>query len=126
VDIKRKTCDIETWKKRLFLDISSTNIDTLVPSLFQCVETRSTEVFWLLSQPLPYLHFNFFVVSDMFSTVLDPLSGPLYTTNTSHLKQETYFVNILSTEFFAHKRKTHNRTLLLGSTLLKHGRHFDY
>jgi hypothetical protein len=27
MDIKRKTCDIRTWKKHLFLDLSSTNID---------------------------------------------------------------------------------------------------
>jgi hypothetical protein len=44
MDIKRKTCDIRTWGK-MFLDISSTNIDTLVPPLYQCAETRSTEVF---------------------------------------------------------------------------------
>jgi hypothetical protein len=31
--IKYKTCDIRAWKKHLFLDISSTNIDTLVPLL---------------------------------------------------------------------------------------------
>jgi hypothetical protein len=45
MDIKRKTCDIRTWKKHLVLDISSTNTDTLVPSLYQCVETRSIELF---------------------------------------------------------------------------------
>jgi hypothetical protein len=45
MDIKRNANDIRTWKKHLFLDISSTNIDTLVPSLYQCVETRSIEVF---------------------------------------------------------------------------------
>jgi hypothetical protein len=33
MEIKRKACDIQTWKKHLFLDISSTNIDTLVPSI---------------------------------------------------------------------------------------------
>jgi hypothetical protein len=40
-----KICDNRTWKKHLFLDISSTNIDTLVPSLYQCVETCNIEVF---------------------------------------------------------------------------------
>jgi hypothetical protein len=45
MDIKRKTYDIGTWKKHLFLDVFSTNTDTLVPSLYQCVETRSIEVF---------------------------------------------------------------------------------
>jgi hypothetical protein len=42
IDIKRKTYDGRTWKK-LFLVISSTNIDTLNSSLCQCVETRSIE-----------------------------------------------------------------------------------
>jgi hypothetical protein len=35
----------EPGKKHLFMDISSTNIDTLVPSLYQFVKTRSIEVF---------------------------------------------------------------------------------
>jgi hypothetical protein len=68
--IKRKTYDIQTWEKHLFLDISPTNTDTLVPSRYQCVETRSIEVFWLLSQPLPHLRFNFFVISETFTTQL--------------------------------------------------------
>jgi hypothetical protein len=45
MDIKHKTCDIRTWRKYIILDISSAYIDTLVPSLYQCVETRSTKVF---------------------------------------------------------------------------------
>jgi hypothetical protein len=49
MDVKRKACDIRTWKKHLFLDTSSTDIDTLVPSLYLCVETRSIEVFNYLS-----------------------------------------------------------------------------
>jgi hypothetical protein len=44
MDMKRETCDIRTWE-HLFLDISSTSTDTLVPSLYQCVETRSRDVF---------------------------------------------------------------------------------
>jgi hypothetical protein len=69
-DIKRKTYDIRTWKKLLFLDISSTNIDTLVPSLYQCVETSGTELFSLLSQPLPHLRFNLFAIGKTFATLL--------------------------------------------------------
>jgi hypothetical protein len=41
MDIKTETCDIQTWKKHLFLDIS-TNIDKLAPSLYQYIETHST------------------------------------------------------------------------------------
>jgi hypothetical protein len=58
----------ETEKKHLFLDISSTNIDTLVPSLYWCVETRSIEALWLLSQPLQHRRFNLFVISEAFAT----------------------------------------------------------
>jgi hypothetical protein len=70
MDTKRKTCDIRTWKKNVFLDIPSPNIDTHVPSLYQCVETRSKKVFWLLSQPLPHLRFNLFVATETFATLL--------------------------------------------------------
>jgi hypothetical protein len=45
MDVKRKTGNVRTWKKYLFLEISSINIDTLVPSLYQCVETCNKEVF---------------------------------------------------------------------------------
>jgi hypothetical protein len=70
MDIKRKTPDIITCKKHIFLDICSTNTDTLVPSLYQCVETRSIEVFWLLSQPLSHLRLTFFVISERFASQL--------------------------------------------------------
>jgi hypothetical protein len=36
-----------------------------------------------------------------------------------------FFINILCTESFC-AQKTHNRMLLYGSILLKHGRYFDY
>jgi hypothetical protein len=44
--------------KKLFLDVASTNINALDPSLYQCVETCSTNVFLLLSQPLQDLVFH--------------------------------------------------------------------
>jgi hypothetical protein len=120
MDIKRKTCDIRNWKKHLYFDIYSTNNDTIVPSLYQCVETRSIEVFWLLSQPLPHLRFNLFV--------LEKISRPsryrlmrhtLPTVNMKHL-----FMNILCIGSFFPQKKN-NRTLLFGS-ILNHGRQFDY
>jgi hypothetical protein len=67
MDIKRKICDIRTWEKHLFFDMPSTNIDTLVPSLYHYVETLSIEVVWLLSQPFPQLRFNLLVISEKFS-----------------------------------------------------------
>jgi hypothetical protein len=105
MDIKRKTSDIQTWKKRLFLNISSINIDTLVPSLYQCVETCTREVFWLLSQPLPHLCFNLFVISETFSTQM---------------------WNALRDKHFFCPQETHNRILCFGSTHLNHGHHFHY
>jgi hypothetical protein len=75
-------------EKRLFLDISSTNIDTLVPSLYQCVKTRSLEVLWLLSHPHPYIPFSHFVISEAFGTFLDLSCELLYSTNPSHGKHK--------------------------------------
>jgi hypothetical protein len=72
MDIKCKTCDIQTWKKHLFLNISSINTDTLAPSLCQCVVTCSIEVFRLLSQQFLHLHFNLFVIRETFAMFLDP------------------------------------------------------
>jgi hypothetical protein len=43
--IKCKTHYILTWKKHLFLGISSTNIDALVTLLYWYTEAQSTEVF---------------------------------------------------------------------------------
>jgi hypothetical protein len=73
MDIKRKTFDIRTWRKLLYLDLSSASIDTLLPSFYQCVETRtSVSTSSSSAKPLP------------------PSGEPLYVTNTSHRKQETF------------------------------------
>jgi hypothetical protein len=63
---KRETCDIRTCNKHLLPDISSSNIDTLVPSLYQQLQTRNS----VLSQPFPHLHFNLFVISETSATQL--------------------------------------------------------
>jgi hypothetical protein len=52
----------------IFLDIPSSNIDSFVPSLYHGIETRSIEVFWLLSQPIP--QFNVSVISETFAMQL--------------------------------------------------------
>jgi hypothetical protein len=46
-----------------------------------------------LSQPLPHLHFNIFVISKTFATKVEiswTNCEPLYATNTSHNKQEIF------------------------------------
>jgi hypothetical protein len=91
MDIKRKTCDIRTCKK-IFLDTSSTNPDTLAPSLYQCVETRSIGVFWLMSQGFqPLRHQRNFCHPDVnhFTRQTFP------TVNRKH-----FFMNILFIESF--------------------------
>jgi hypothetical protein len=57
-------------EKNIYFSTYPPPTDTLVPSLYQSVETRSIEVFWLLSQPLPHLRFNLFVISETFATQL--------------------------------------------------------
>jgi hypothetical protein len=124
MDTKRKTCDIRTWKKKhLFHDISC-DIGKLVPSLYQCVETRIIEVFRLLPQPLPHIRFNHFVISETFATFLDP-APKCFTRHTlpTTIRKHFFMSNLCFESFYS--QKTHNRTLFFRSTL-KYGRHFDY
>jgi hypothetical protein len=67
MDIKHVICE----PGETFLNVSSTNIDALIPSPYQCVKTRSIEVFGLLSQPLLHLCFNLFC--ETVATFLDPV-----------------------------------------------------
>jgi hypothetical protein len=61
--IKRKTCDIRTWKKTCIpRHILRQHSYTCPIALIQ--------VFWLLSQPHPHLRFNLFVISETFATQL--------------------------------------------------------
>jgi hypothetical protein len=109
-------------KKHLFLDISCTNIDTLVPSLYQCVKILGMEVFWLLSQPLPPFPFqplrqqrNYcHLVVNRFTRQTLP------TVNKKH-----FVMNILCIKFFF-LQETHNRTLLFCSMHHKDRHDFGY
>jgi hypothetical protein len=127
MDIKPKNMSFSNVKKKkhLFLDISSTNIDTLASSLYHCVETHSIEVFWLFSQPLPHLVGNLQI-----SNVLERISRHscelLYASNTSLRKQEIFLYEYLFFNESFCPQKTHNETLLFGSILLKHVRQFYY
>jgi hypothetical protein len=97
MDIKRKTCHIRTCEKHLFLDISSTNIRTLVPSLYECVETRSIEV-----------------ISEMSATFLDSVVNRFTRQTLPTVNRKHFFTNILCTESSCPQKKTHNRILLFG------------
>jgi hypothetical protein len=105
----------ETRKVLSFLDISSTNIDTLVPSLYQCVETRSIDVF---------SHFRTSVSTSSSAKRLPSGCEPFPAINTSHRKEKIFLYKYLYTESFARKKLTPEHCS--GSTILKHGRHFDH
>jgi hypothetical protein len=68
-----------------------------------------------------HLRFNLFVMSETFATKAEPL----YASNISHHKQETFLYEYpLHWVLLPKKRNT--RTLIFGITLQKHGHHFDY
>jgi hypothetical protein len=116
--IKCKTSGIGTWQKQLFVDIS-TNIDTLVVSLYQRIETRRIEIFMtivLATSAPPFLLF----ISEIFVTFLYLVVNRFTRQTLSFVNRGHLFVNT-----FAHKKR-HNKTLLVSSTFLKHARHFDY
>jgi hypothetical protein len=121
MDIKLKTCDIRSWKKYLFFGISSSNIDPFV-SVRRDPQRRS-----LLTVVSPTSAPG--RASSGLSNVLERISRPscewLYATNTSHRKRETC-IYAYPLHWVLLPIKKHNRTLLFGSSLLKHGLHFDY
>jgi hypothetical protein len=120
--IKRETCDIWTLEKHLFFDISYTNIGTLIPSLYQYVETHSIEVFWLLSQPLPHLRFN----SSSWAKRLLPRWNRFKQQTLPSIDRKHFFMNILCIDSFCLQKSTQNRMLIFGCIHLKHGRHLYY
>jgi hypothetical protein len=122
MDIKRKTCDIRTWKKHLFLDISSTNIDTVVLLLYQCVESpqhRSLLTVVSAISPPPFQPLRHQL------NACHPVLNRFTRKKISTVYRKHLFTNILSTESFCPQKK-HNKTLFFGITLLKHSRSFDY
>jgi hypothetical protein len=114
--IIRKTCDIWTWKNNLFLDISSTNCDILVPSLCLCVETRSIEAFWSLSHLHPRTSLTEF---------LDPAVNRFTRQTLPTLNRKHFFTNILCIESFC-PQKNSQENAALRYYALKHDRHCDW
>jgi hypothetical protein len=82
----------------------------------------SIKVFWLLPQPFLHLQFNLFVISETFATqfwiaLRDKHSLPW-------IGNISLWIPLALSPFT--RKIMHNRTLLFGSILLMHGRHFDY
>jgi hypothetical protein len=99
MDVKCKICDIWKWKKKhLFLDISSSNTDIFVPSLYQCVETRSIKVFWLLSQSFPHLRFIICGFQTSLKEFLNPVVNRFTRQTRPNVNKKHFFMNILCIE----------------------------
>jgi hypothetical protein len=110
-------------EKKTFISrhiVPTTNTDTLAPSLYQWVETRSLEVFWLSSRPLLHLVGHHQRLSNVLERISRPSCEQLYATNTSHREHITFLY-----EYNLAHKKTHKRKVLFSSILLKHGRHLD-
>jgi hypothetical protein len=114
---KRKTCDIPTWgKNHLFLEISPTNIDTLVSSLYSSSFDCCLSHFFTWSSTIWYFRTSL-------REFLDPVVNCFTRQTLPTVNRKPLLVSSVSSPF-AHKgRKT---PLLFGSTLLEHGRRFDY
>jgi hypothetical protein len=81
----------EPKKKHLFFDIFSTNIDTLVSSLYP----QHRSLFDFCSQPLPHLRFNLFLISETFATFLDPVVNRFMRQTLPTINRKHFFMNIL-------------------------------
>jgi hypothetical protein len=84
-------------KKHLFRDISSTNIDTLVPSLCQCVETSSIKIF----SDCCLSHFHASVSTQLWTVLRD-----------KHFPPQIWNISLwisVALSHFAHKKRTRER-----------------
>jgi hypothetical protein len=70
--------------------MSPTSIDTLVPSLYQCIETRSIEVFLTVVSATSTLVGHHLRLTNVLESISRPSCEPLYAINTSQRKQETF------------------------------------
>jgi hypothetical protein len=118
MDVKHKTCDIRTWNfSETLIHLSHWFTSASKPAAY----TSPVTVVSATSAP-PFQHCH--LRND--SHVTWPSCEPLYGTDTSHRKQE-----MLLYVFPLHwvplpAKNRHNRTVLPGRMLIKHGHHFDY
>jgi hypothetical protein len=76
------------------------------------VRRNPQHISFLLSQPLPHLRFNLFVISETFASFLGPMVNRFTRQTLPTINRKHFFMNILCTESL-YPQKTHNRTLLL-------------
>jgi hypothetical protein len=121
MDRKRKTCDIQTWKRTF---ISRHILYQHWYTLIALPVRRNPQHRSLSDSCLS--HFRTSVsTSSSLREFLDPVVNRFTRQTLPTVNRKHFFMNILCIES-SWPPKTHNRTLLFGSICLKHGRHFDY
>jgi hypothetical protein len=101
--IKRKTCIIRTWK-RTFISRHARQHWYTCPIALQV--RRNPQHRSLLSQSLPHLVGHHLRLPNISQRISRPRCKPLYATNTSHCKQETFLMNNLCIESFCPQKRT--------------------
>jgi hypothetical protein len=102
--------------------MSFINIDTLAPSLYQCVDAHS------IQNSFDYFLSHFRTPVSASSSIAKRLPPRLNCfTRQTHptVNRKYFFMNIPCIESFC-PQKTQNRSLLFGGILLEHNRYFDY
>jgi hypothetical protein len=129
MNIKRKACDIRTWKET-FISRHTLHQHCCacpialpvrrIPELFHPVHICFCRILYRVTWAGIICDFRT-SLREFIDTVVDRfMRQTLRAVNRKH-----FFVNILCIESFC-AQESHNRTLLCGSILLKHGCHFDY
>jgi hypothetical protein len=103
------------WNTLVQLQLSSCQLESTLPSFIQMLLSHSQQGD-LVAQHLS--------ISNVLERISRPSCQPLYGTNTSQCKQETFLYEY-PLHWVVLSIKTNSITLF-GSTHLKHGRHFDY
>jgi hypothetical protein len=120
IDIKRKTCNIRTWKKNISRHILYQHWYTCPIALPMRRNRQHRSILTVVSatsasqfQPRHQRNVCLPVVNRFTRQTLPTIS------------RKHFFMNILCIESFC-SQKTHKRTLLFCGKFLKHGRHSDY
>jgi hypothetical protein len=124
MDIKRKTCDIRTWKNTYFSTYPPPTLIHLTHRFTSASKPAAQKSFWLLSQSLPHLVGYHLQISKVLERISRPSCEPLYMKNTSHCKHET-FIYEYPLHWVLLPIKIAQKDAALRYTL-KHGRHFHY
>jgi hypothetical protein len=107
--INRKTCDIRTWKKTFISRHILHQHWYICPTNSPVRRNPQHRSFWLLSQPLPHLRSNLFLISEKSDTFLDPVVNHFTWQTLPTVNRKRFFMNTLCIESFCPQKKTHNR-----------------